>query len=107
LFTQICKVSELREGELNRFDVGDLALLVVKFETRVFVTNSICTHEEADLSLGMFDAGVVTCPLHRAKFKIEDGVALSGPDGGPPEEISKLKIYPTKIEGDLVLADLG
>ncbi len=55
-------------------------LLVVRFDGAVFVTDSICTHEEADLSLGMFDSGVVKCPLHGAKFKVNSGEVVSGPE---------------------------
>ena len=58
------------------------SLLVVQFQGSDFVTDSTCTHEEADLSLGMFSDGVVTCPLHRARFKVESGDVISGPDGG-------------------------
>jgi nitrite reductase/ring-hydroxylating ferredoxin subunit len=106
MFTPICKTDELQEDELYRFDVQEKALLIVKFDGSYFVSNSICTHEEADLSLGMFAGGVVTCPLHRAKFDIENGAVLSGPDGTPPDSISKLKMYPTKIENGQLYADL-
>jgi nitrite reductase/ring-hydroxylating ferredoxin subunit len=106
MFTAVCKVSDLQEGELYRFDIGELPLLVVRFGGKIFATNSICTHEEADLSLGMFGEGVVTCPLHRAKFRIESGEVLSGPDGGPPSEIPRLKVYVTKIENGELFVDL-
>ena len=107
MFSEVCKLSDLREGELNRFDIGDLALLIVQFGGKVFVTNSNCTHEEADLSLGMFNEGVVTCPLHRARFRIEDGEVLSGPDEGLPDEIAKLRTYHAKIEDGRVLVEFG
>ncbi len=106
MFTRICKVSEIQEGELYRFDVRDKALLVVRFQGSFFVTDSTCTHEEADLSLGMFSGGVVSCPLHRARFDVETGDVIAGPDGGPPTVISKLKTYSTRIEGGELLADL-
>ncbi len=106
MFAAICALSELEEGELYRFDIAEKALLVIKFNKAIFVTDSICTHEEADLSLGMFADGIVTCPLHRARFRMQDGTVLSGPDGGSAEEISKLKVYPTKIENGVLFADL-
>ena len=91
MFTRICKVSEIQDGELYRFDVKDKALLVIKYQGSFSVSDTTCTHEEADLSLGMFNGGVVTCPLHRAKFDVETGDVISGPDGGPPTGIPKLK----------------
>ena len=107
MFKAVCKVSELTsEGELYRFDLEDKSLLVVKFGDAYFVSDTICTHEEADLSLGMFSDGIVTCPLHRARFRIEDGAVVSGPDGGPSSEISRLRVYQTKIEDGELLADI-
>lgn len=106
MFAPICKIDELQEGELYRFDVHDKPLLVVKFEGNFFVTNSICTHEEADLSLGMFGDGIVTCPLHRAKFKIQSGEVVSGPDGTSPESIQKLTVYAIKAENGQLYADI-
>jgi len=106
MFTRICKISEVHEGELFRFDVMDKALLVVQFRGSFFVTDSTCTHEEADLFLGMFNSGVVTCPLHRAKFDVETGEVIAGPDGSPPTEIPRLKAYPTRIEDEEIWADL-
>jgi nitrite reductase/ring-hydroxylating ferredoxin subunit len=106
MFASVCKISELTEGELFRFDVQEKPLLVVAFGGSYFVTDSICTHEEADLSLGMFSGGVVTCPLHRAKFQMEDGAVVSGPDGGPSDSINSLKVYKTKVENGELYADL-
>jgi nitrite reductase/ring-hydroxylating ferredoxin subunit len=106
MFTPICKISEISEGELYKFDIKDKALLVVQFEGKFFVTDSTCTHEEADLSLGMFSNGVVTCPLHRARFDVESGEVISGPDGGSSSEIPKLKAYSTTIIDGELLADL-
>lgn len=106
MFTAICKIADLNDGELCRFDIQDKALLVVKLGQSIFVSDSICTHEEADLSLGMFSDGIVTCPLHRAKFKIRSGEVVSGPDGGPPSEIARLRVYSTKIDKGELFADI-
>ncbi|MDA4131247.1 MAG: non-heme iron oxygenase ferredoxin subunit [Thaumarchaeota archaeon] len=106
MFTFICKASEISEGELYRFDLKDKPLLVTAFEGTYFVSDSICTHEEADLSLGMFSNGTLTCPLHSAKFEIRSGKVLSGPDGSAPDSISNLRLYPAKIENGEVWADI-
>jgi 3-phenylpropionate/trans-cinnamate dioxygenase ferredoxin component len=91
---------------MYRFDVVNKALLVVKSAGKFFATDSICTHEEADLSLGMFSDGVISCPLHNAKFRVNSGEVLSGPDGSSPDKISKLKVYGTKVENGELYVDL-
>lgn len=106
MFVPVCAVSELQDGELYRFDVQERALLVVLYQGTVFVTDSICTHEEADLSLGIFSEGIVTCPLHRAMFRVNDGRVVSGPDGSLPDTIRRLGVYPTKIENGQIYADI-
>ncbi len=108
MFTPVCKLADLQEeGELYRYDVAEKPLLVLRFRGSIYVANSICTHEEADLSLGMFGDGVVTCPLHGAKFQVIDGKVILGPDGSPASEIPSLKVYPVKVENGEVYIDLG
>ncbi len=64
----------------------------------MYAADSTCTHEEADLSLGMLTGEVLTCPLHQAKFNIETGQVLSGPNGDDPETIPNLRTYVVKVE---------
>ena len=99
-------MAEINEGELYRFDVNDKPLLVTKFSGNYFVADSICTHEEADLSLGMVSDGTLSCPLHRAQFDIATGTVKRGPDGAAADSIPPLKIYPSKVENAYVWADL-
>ena len=66
------------------------------------VTQASCSHEEADLTLGILMGKAVTCPLHQAKFDLETGSVLSGPDGEEPNSIKPLAVYQTSVEnGDL------
>ena len=106
MYRNICRASEITEGELYRFEVGELALLVTKLGDRYIMTQATCTHEEADLTLGILSDRSVTCPLHRAKFDLESGGVLTGPDGEDPETIRPLRIYPTRVENDILYADI-
>ncbi|MDA4112272.1 MAG: Rieske 2Fe-2S domain-containing protein [Thaumarchaeota archaeon] len=105
MLTFVCKTSEIMEEELYRFDINDKALLVTRFDGRYFVSDSICTHEEADLSLGMFTEGALVCPLHRAKFDLKTGSVLSGPDT-TSEPIPDLKVYVSKVENGELWVDV-
>ena len=106
MFTFVCKTSEIAEGELYRFDIKEKALLVTQFESSFFVSDSICTHEEADLSLGMFANGILTCPLHTAKFEVKTGSVLSGPDNSSSDSIPNLKVYNSRVENGELWADI-
>ncbi|MGH2637701.1 MAG: Rieske (2Fe-2S) protein [Rhabdochlamydiaceae bacterium] len=106
MFVKICKVSEIQDGELYRFDISEKSLLVTRMGERFFVTSSICTHEEADLSLGMFSEGVITCPLHRAKFEVQSGRVVEGPNGEDSGSIRKLGVFNTRIENGEIWVDI-
>ncbi len=104
--TRICKTSEISEGELYRFEVGDRAFLVTRFGENYVVTQASCSHEEADLTLGILSRKSVTCPLHQAKFDLESGEVLIGPDGEAPDTISSLRVYSTLIRDNNLYADI-
>ena len=106
VFTRICKISEIQDAELYRYEIGEKTLLVARSEGKFEVTGAVCTHEEADLTLGIFTGKTITCPLHQAKFNLESGAVLSGPDGHSPDSIPALKIYSTKVENGDLFADL-
>ncbi|MHB1869001.1 MAG: Rieske (2Fe-2S) protein [Nitrososphaerales archaeon] len=106
MLTRICKISEIQDGELYRFDINEKPLLVARYSERFVVTRAICTHEEADLTLGIFSGETVTCPLHQAKFDILTGTVLSGPNGDAPDTIPSLMVYSTKVENGELFADL-
>ena len=106
MYSRICKESEINEGELYRFDINDKPLLVTKTNGRFFVTQAICSHEEADLTLGILIDSSITCPLHQAKFDLESGSVISGPNGDSPDTIEALRIYSTRVENGELLVDL-
>lgn len=106
LFVRVCSTSELDDGSMNRFEAGKISLLVARAGDSFFATEATCTHEEADLSLGILSGHVLTCPLHQAQFDIRSGEVLGGPDGTESATIRQLGTYQTKVENNEVLVDL-
>ena len=106
MFYRVCNESEINDGEIYRFDIEGQHLLVSKLEERFIVTQAICTHEEADLTLGILLGKSITCPLHQAKFELDSGRVISGPDGDSPDTIKPLQVFPSKVENGELLVDL-
>jgi 3-phenylpropionate/trans-cinnamate dioxygenase ferredoxin component len=107
MFVKLCGTSEVsEEGIPYRFEINDKPLVVTKLSNRYFVAGSICTHEEADLSLGILTGEILTCPLHQAKFDITTGKVLGGPNGEGPETVPPLKTYPSKVQDGDLLVDI-
>lgn len=73
-------------------------ILLVKIEDHIYASDRICTHANADLSLGILNEQekTVTCPLHMSAFKLETGK----PENLPAE--IPLGIYQTKISSGYV-----
>ncbi|MGC8739040.1 MAG: Rieske (2Fe-2S) protein [Candidatus Hydrogenedens sp.] len=66
--------------------------LIRKKDNSYVVFEYMCRHQGADLSLGKEENGVVTCPRHQWKYKIDSGENIKG-DGRP------IKQCPIEIKG--------
>ncbi|MBI4177090.1 MAG: non-heme iron oxygenase ferredoxin subunit [Candidatus Aenigmarchaeota archaeon] len=76
---EICKTSDLNEGGIKAFDVGDRLVMLVKSSGSIFALDRMCTHAEADLADGFVNDGCVTCPLHLSSFNLSDGKPVNPP----------------------------
>jgi len=74
------------------FDFEEKKLLITNFGGKIYATDRICTHEEADLSSGFLSEEGVRCPLHLSVFNLENGSPQNPPAEAP------LKTYNIKID---------
>ena len=81
-WVKVCKTNELNDGQLLSFDYDDKKIMLAKMQGKIFATDRICTHEEADLSTGILSEQGVTCPLHLSVFNLENG----SPENLPAEK---------------------
>ena len=91
-WVKVCNTKELEKGEMLDFDYEDKKILLVNLNGKVYATDRICTHAEADLSTGILGEEGITCPLHLSTFNLETGVPQNLPAEVP------LKTYNVKIE---------
>jgi nitrite reductase/ring-hydroxylating ferredoxin subunit len=99
-YVKVCDVADVPAGSMHPVDVGEKRLMIVNVEGRLYATDRICTHEEADLSRGFLMGSVVTCPLHLSRFDVVSGEVQNAPASVP------LKTYSLKIEGTSVYIQL-
>jgi nitrite reductase/ring-hydroxylating ferredoxin subunit len=98
-FQPVAKTDELKDGDMKQVVVaGDLVGLY-RVGDDFFAMGDVCTHEEAYLTDGEFEAEEleVECPLHGSRFNIVDGSVRILPATRPEP------VYEVKVEGDLVL----
>jgi len=80
--------------------LADRNVLVAHTENGVFVSDEMCTHEDARLCDGNLNGNLVKCPLHGSRFDLTTGQVLDD----PAEE--NLKIYPVVVENNVVYITL-
>lgn len=102
-WVDLCKLSDLSEGEGHFVKVNDRNIAVFIIEGKVHAFDDTCPHAGGSLSAGTIDEGYVTCPWHYWSFSIETGTMAAGGR-------AKIRVYPTQIVGQgpdaIVQADL-
>ncbi len=86
-----CGLDDLPDGQMRCIGSGDDRILLARLGDRVFATDLICTHAEADLSMGFLTPEGVRCPLHLSVFDLESGAPQN-----PPAELP-LRTFNVKI----------
>ena len=98
----LCRMSELKNGEATRIEIGDLKLSASKIDESVYVVSDMCTHANYSLSDGPLDSENlrIECWKHGAQFCLSTGSALNLPATRP------LDTFPTEIRGEDVYIHL-
>ena len=99
-FTHVCRLDELKAGEMREFEHDGHQILIVwpsEDEPRAF--QALCLHEGIPLVDGDLDGSVLTCAAHMWEFDVTTGENLM------PGECC-LATYPLRIEGTDVQVDV-
>ena len=93
---KVCDLSEIPLKEMRCVALTDRNVLVAHTEDGVFVSDEMCTHEDARLCDGNLTGHLVKCPLRGSRFDLTTGAVLDD----PAEE--NLITYPVTIENNTV-----
>ena len=88
------------KGQLFGFVHNGKKLLIANLEGKIYATDLICTHADADLSTGFLSKEGVRCPLHLSVFNLVDGQPQNLPAETP------LKTYNVKIDADEIYVEI-
>ncbi len=100
-WVNVCKLNQLKKGEMIDFDYDDKKILLANLDGKIYASDRICTHADADLSTGILTEEGVTCPLHLSTFNLKTGM----PENLPAE--LPLKIYNVKIEQNEIYIEVN
>lgn len=102
-WTDLCKVSELCEGEGKLVTLQEKNIAVFLQEGKYYAFDDTCPHAGASLAGGCIEEGHITCPWHFWGFSVENGTMAGGGR-------AKIRVYPTRVAGEgaeaLLQADL-
>jgi len=95
-----CNFEQVKDGQLFGFVHGDKKILLANLKGKIYATDLICTHADADLSTGFLSEEGVRCPLHLSVFNL-----VNGEPQNLPAEIA-LKIYNVKIDANEIYVEI-
>jgi len=75
----LCGTKEVPENELKQFSLKGNEILVINQNMKFYCLKARCTHAGAPLAEGEIENGVLQCPWHGSRFKIETGEVVRGP----------------------------
>ena len=98
----VLRLSDLPEVGAVRVVLDGVPVAVVRDEEgHVHAIGDTCSHAEVSLSEGEVEDCTIECWLHGSRFDLRTGK----PTGLPATE--PVPVFPTQINGDDVLIDLG
>ena len=73
--TTVCALDEIAPGTARKFDVGGVAVAVVRIHDDVYAIGDVCSHANVSLSEGEVwcDERELECPKHGSAFHLETG----------------------------------
>jgi 3-phenylpropionate/trans-cinnamate dioxygenase ferredoxin subunit len=99
-WVRLASKNELAEGDVLGLNANGQEVALYCDKGEYFATSNVCTHQFALLSDGYFEDGCIECPLHQGRFDIRNGKALCEP------VTEDIKVFPVKVEGDQIFADI-
>lgn len=97
---RLCAVDEIKPGEARRFEVGKLAIALVRIDDDFYAIGDVCTHQDISLSEGEVheDEREIECWKHGSTFSLVTG---------EPQSLPATKAEPVfpvhVVDGDVVV----
>lgn len=96
-FVRVLEAAELPEAQKKAIEVSGKSVLICHAPQGWFAVSNICSHANEKLECGRMKHGIIVCPVHGARFKLETGEAMSAP-ATKPIETFELRIVDGWVE---------
>lgn len=97
-----CAADDVDEEDVIGFEhAGKRYAIYRSPDDEYFCTDGICTHEHAELADGLVMDYIIECPKHNGQFDYRTGEPKRVP------VCDALNTYPTRVDGERVLVQIG
>jgi nitrite reductase/ring-hydroxylating ferredoxin subunit/uncharacterized membrane protein len=96
-WTAVADEAGLREAEPVLIESAGVEILLVREGGSLYALLDRCAHQGGPLHEGQVEDGCVICPWHSSRYRLSDGVALSGPTAHPQPAL-RLRVSDGKVE---------
>ena len=97
-FLDVADATEFREGEMRGINAHGHDILVVRIGGEFFISDLHCPHLHGNLSHGVLDGTIVTCPIHHSRFDLADGHVVRWTDWtGVVKSMGELARHPRPL----------
>ncbi len=73
-----CNIEEVKEGRGKKVIIENEEIALFKIGEEIFAVSNICPHQKfAKLHEGIFENGIITCPMHGWSYDVRTGNSAS------------------------------
>ena len=91
---KICNTFEIPEGNSKVFKINKTEIIVAHTKGNFYALDNRCPHKGGPLCLGRISDRSIICPWHGARFELQSGRLLEGPN------CKNLKNYIVQVNQD-------
>jgi nitrite reductase/ring-hydroxylating ferredoxin subunit len=103
-YVRVAGKAEIPVGKMKAVKLEGKEILIANVNGNYYAIGNKCTHTGGDLSQGLLEGNVVTCPKHHAKFDVTTGKLISPPKIGPfHPKANDEPTYQAKVEGKNIM----
>ena len=81
-YVRVAGKTEIPVGKMKAVKLEGKEILIANVNENYYAIGNRCTHAGGDLSQGVLEGNIVTCPKHHAKFDVTTGKVVSQPKMG-------------------------
>ncbi len=100
----VANIDEVKEARGKRVVVDGEEIALFKVDGKICAISNMCPHQKFQkLHEGMFENGIVTCPMHGWAYDVRTGISTNAsPEGAG----GRVKVFKTEMKNGKVLINI-